>query len=358
MSRIALVARREIVTRIRTKSYVIGLVLSALMVVAAAAVPRMIGDQTYDVGVVGPVPAAVEGVAFRPYPDEAAARAAVLAGEIDAALINDEKVLAHGELNERLGLILQSAHREAKIAAAGITITPLRVESVGEDAEHTGMRTGVAALLVIVLFFLLIYTAMYVAMGVVEEKGSRIVEILLTSLRPWELLGGKIIGLGVLGLINLGVIVVAGLGAAFAMGTELPPGIGGVVAGAIGWFVLGYLFFATLAAATGSLVSRQEELNSVIAPLTMLMSLTYLVAYAAAFQPGGAFARVLSLIPPFSSMVMPVRMTTGDVPIWEIAPSAVLMAAATVGVLLAGARVYERAVIRTGARVKLREVIG
>ncbi|MDI9582243.1 MAG: ABC transporter permease, partial [Thermobispora sp.] len=204
MSRIALVARREIVTRIRTKSYVIGLVLSALMVVAAAAVPRMIGDQTYDVGVVGPVPAAVEGVAFRPYPDEAAARAAVLAGEIDAALINDEKVLAHGELNERLGLILQSAHREAKIAAAGITITPLRVESVGEDAEHTGMRTGVAALLVIVLFFLLIYTAMYVAMGVVEEKGSRIVEILLTSLRPWELLGGKIIGLGVLGLINLG----------------------------------------------------------------------------------------------------------------------------------------------------------
>jgi ABC-2 type transport system permease protein len=200
---------------------------------------------------------------------------------------------------------------------------------------------------------------MYVAMGVVEEKGSRIVEILLTSVRPWQLLGGKIVGLGALALANLVVIIVAGLGAAAATGlaADLPPGMTGIVISALCWFVLGYAFFAALAAALGSLVSRQEDANSVLTPMTMLMMITYLVAYFAAVQPGSAVARILSLVPPFSSMVMPVRMAGGEVLAWEIALAAVLMLLATVGTLLLGARIYQRAVLRTGARVKLSEAV-
>ncbi|GIH68693.1 ABC transporter permease [Sphaerimonospora thailandensis] len=360
MNGLWLVAQREIRTRIRTKGFIVSLAITAVLVGAFAFIPKLFGgNDTYDVGVVGTAPAAVEQVKFVTYADEAAARKAVIDGDVEAALIDDQTVLADGEINDRLGLILQSAHRDAQIKQAGLTITPLRVVSVGADAAYEGVRAGLAMLLMMMLFFLLIYSAMFVAMGVVEEKGSRIVEILLTSVRPWQLLGGKIVGLGVLGLINLGVVIAVGLGAAFASGlaTDLPPGMAGIVISAVVWFILGYAFFSTLAAAFGSLVSRQEELNGVLTPMTMLMTLTYLVSYLAAAEPTGTPARILSLIPPFSSMVMPVRTAAAEVPLGEIVLAAALMIAAVVVVLLAGARVYERAVLRTGARVKLGEVI-
>ncbi|ETK35812.1 ABC transporter permease [Microbispora sp. ATCC PTA-5024] len=360
MNTLVLVAGREIRTRIRTRSYIVSLAISALLVVAVAFAPKVFGGpDTYDVGVVGTAPAAGAQVKYRTYPDEAAVRKAVLDGDVDAALVDDRTVVARGELDAKLGLLLESAHRDARIRASGIEVTPLAVRSIGPDARYQGVRTGIATLLVMVLFFLLIYSSMFVAMGVVEEKGSRIVEILLTAVRPWQLLGGKIVGLGALGLINLGVVIAAGLAAASATGlaADLPPGMAGIVAGAVAWFVLGYAFFSALAAAFGSLVSRQEELNSVLTPMTMLMTLTYVVAYLAAVQPTGTLARVLSLVPPFSSMVMPVRAAAVDVPVAETAVAAVLMLVAVAAVLLAGARVYERAVLRTGARVRLADAI-
>ena len=360
MNGLLLVAQREIRTRVRTKSFLISLVVSAILVAALAFLPKLLGgDHTYDVGVVGDAPAPVAQLTYSPYPDEVAARKAVIDGDVDAALIDGGRVLANGELDQRLGLILESVHSDAQIKAAGVTITPLRVESIGADARYQGVRTGIATLIVMVLFFLLIYSAMYVAMGVVEEKGSRIVEILLTSVRPWQLLGGKIAGLGALGLINLVVVIAAGLVAAFATGlvADLPPGMSGIVVSAVVWFVLGYAFFSALAAAFGSLVSRQEELNSVLTPMTMLMMLTYLTAYFAAVEPTGTVARVLSLVPPFSSMVMPVRTAATDVPLGEILIAGVLMVVAVAAVLLGAARVYQRAVLRTGARVKLSEVV-
>ncbi|GII55080.1 ABC transporter permease [Planotetraspora thailandica] len=359
MNTLLLVAGREIRTRIRTRSFIISLAVSALLVVGLAFVPKFLsGPDTYKVAVVGPTPAAVENIAFTPYPDEAAARAALAGGDADAALIDDRKIVSEGELDQRLGLLLENAHREAKIKSSGLVITPLQVET-GADAQYEGVRTGIATLLVMVLFFLLIYSAMYVAMGVVEEKSSRIVEILLAAVRPWQLFGGKIVGLGTLGLINLGVVIGAGLAAASATGlvADLPPGMTGIVIGTVLWFVLGYAFFSALAAAFGSLVSRQEELNSVLTPMTTLMTLTYLVAYFAAVEPMGTLARVLSIVPPFSSMVMPVRSAATEVPVAEIALSAGLMVVAVVAVLLAGARVYNRAVLRTGARVKLAEAL-
>ncbi|KAA9375731.1 ABC transporter permease [Microbispora amethystogenes] len=360
MNGLMLVAQREVRTRIRTKSFLISLAISAILVAALAFLPKALGgDGTFDVGVVGAAPAPVTQLSYSRYPDEAAARKAVIAGDVDAALIGGDRVVANGELDQRLGLILESVHRDEQIKAAGVTVTPLRVESVGADARYQGVRTGIATLLVMVLFFLFIYSSMYVAMGVVEEKGSRIVEILLTSVRPWQLLGGKIVGLGVLGLVNLAVVVAAGLAASVATGfaADLPPGMGGIVVSALVWFVLGYAFFAVLAATFGSLVSRQEELNTVLTPMTTLMMLTYVTAYFAAVQPTGTVARVLSLVPPFSSMVMPVRTAATGVPLGEILVAVALMIVAVVGVLLFAARVYQRAVLRTGARVRLGEVL-
>ncbi|MFB9675610.1 ABC transporter permease [Streptosporangium vulgare] len=383
MNGLWLVARREIVTRGRTKAFVIGLVVSAVLVAALAFLPKLFsGPDSYTVGLTGAqsqalVPALTAAakdtkLTIREFPDETSASGAVTAGDVDAAVVDGRRVLADGEVDDELGLLLETANQTvqtqrqlseagldpARVAAA-MRVAPLEQVSVGADARYAGVRVGIASLLVMVLFFLLIYSSMYVAMGVVEEKGSRIVEILLTSVRPWQLLGGKIVGLGALALANMVVIIVAGLGAAAATGlaADLPPGMTGIVVSALFWFVLGYAFFAAMAAALGSLVSRQEDANSVLTPMTMLMMITYLVAYFAAVQPDSAVARILSLVPPFSSMVMPVRMAGGEVLVWEIAVAAVLMLLATAGTLMLGARIYSRAVLRTGARVKLSEAM-
>ncbi|MFI6919148.1 ABC transporter permease [Nonomuraea spiralis] len=366
MNGLMLIARREIVTQVRTKTFLVGLLVTALLVAAVSFAPKIMGgNDSYTVGTVNsqqlPLKAAAPDVDFewRTFGDEAAAKKAVLAGDVDAVLVNGDKVITDGEIDSKLGVLMQSTNREMRLGAAGVSIPPLQMVSVGADTRYEAARTGIAVVLVLVLFMLLMGQVMMVAMGVVEEKGSRIVEILLAAVRPWQLLGGKIIGLGVLGLINLLTILAVGLVATSVSGfaSDFPPGIPGLVAAVLVWFVLGYAFFATLAAAFASLVSRQEEVSSVMSPLTMLIMATYFVAFYATNDPTGTLATVMSYIPPFSSMIMPVRMAAGDVPMWQVAASMAAMAVAVLAVLSFGAKVYERAVLRTGARLKLGDVL-
>lgn len=366
MNGLLLVARREITTQIRTKAFVIGLLVTAVLVAVVSFLPTVIGGgDSYTIGTVNsqqlPLHTAAPEVDFewRKFADEAAAKQAVLSGDVDAVLVNGTKVLTDGEIDSQLEVLLQSVNREFKLGAAGVAIPRLEMQSVGADTRYEGARQAVATLLVFVLFMLIMGQVVAVAMGVVEEKGSRIVEILLSSVRPWQLLGGKILGLGVLGLINLFTIAVVGLGTAVASGSaaDLPPGMPGLVLAVLVWFVLGYAFFATLSAAMASLVSRQEEVSTVLTPLTMMIMATYFVAFYASNEPTGTLATVVSYIPPFSSMIMPVRMAASEVPFWQAGVSMLVMLAAVAAVLSFGAKVYERAVLRTGARLKLGDVL-
>ncbi|MBO3744553.1 ABC transporter permease [Streptosporangiaceae bacterium NEAU-GS5] len=359
MNALLLVARREIVAQVRTRAFAIGLAVMVLLVGGATFAPKLFGGpDSYALGTVGTSALQIQDAKWTTYRDEASATKALKDGDVDA-VIAGKKVLSNGELDPKLDALLQSANAQAQIKAAGLTITPLNVVSVGPgaDAEHT--RRGLAFIVVLVLFMLIISTPMMVAMGVVEEKGSRIVEILFTTVRPWQLLGGKILGLGAVGLINLAGVIAAGLVAATASGlaADLPPGLAGIVAGVVVWFILGYTFFAALAAALGSLVSRQEEVGNALAPMTTLIVVAYGVAFYALGDPGSTVARVVSLLPPFSAIVMPVRTAAADVALWEVAVSGVLLLAAVAGIVLLGARIYERAVLRTGARVRIGDVL-
>ncbi|WP_043616264.1 ABC transporter permease [Nonomuraea candida] len=366
MNGLMLIARREITTQVRTRAFVIGLLITAALVAAVSFLPKIMGGgDSYTIGVVNsqqlPLHTAAPDIEFewRTFADEAAAKQAVLAGDLDAALVNGSKVLTDGEIDTELGVLLQSVNREVRLGAAGVSIPPLEMVSVGADTRYEAARTGIATVLVLVLFMLLMGQIVMVAMGVVEEKGSRIVEILLSSVRPWQLLGGKILGLGVLGLINLVTILVVGLAAASFSGlaADFPPGIATLVIAVLLWFVLGYAFFATLSAAFASLVSRQEEVNSVLTPLTMMIMATYFVSFYVTNDPTGTLATVLSYVPPFSSMVMPVRMAATEVPLWQVGASMAAMVVAVLVVLKLGSTVYERAVLRTGARLKFGEVL-
>lgn len=383
MNGVLLAAGRDLRVQAMSKAFWVGLVISALVVTGAVAGPHVFGSHgTYTVGLTGGASRALEPALTAPgagatiktvsYPDEGAARAAVRDGDADAAIVDGRTVLSDGEPDAELAAAVQSANRtvrsRARLAAAGIDpgtvdralrVPALTQVSVSGDTRYDAARKGLAALIVVALFVMLMGSSMGVAMGVVEEKSSRIVEILLIALRPWQLLAGKIIAFGVLGLIQLAVIAAAGIGAAAATGAlpDLPPGTPGIIAGAAGGFLLGYLLFAAAAAALGSLVSRQEELSAALSPMTLLMMAVYGVGFWALADPGTPANQVLSMVPPFSAMVMPVRAAATSVPAWQIAVAAAGMLAAAAAVLLLGARIYERAVLRTGARVPLREAI-
>ena len=356
MKEILLVTVREIKVRGRTKSYLIGIAVSCLLVVALAILPGFFDSpETFRLGVVGPSLEAGSQVESVPFDDRAAADNALRSGDVDALLVDGKTIVTPDTLDPDLEGMLQLAHQAAQLKAAGVTLTPLEVQSISGTEPA---QTWLATLLTVLLFLLILYTSIYVAVGVVEEKGGRIVELLLSSLRPSQILSGKIVGLTVLALINLGAVAVAGIGAMALTGDTggLPSGLGGIIVNSILWFLLGCAFFGALAAMFGSLVSRQEDLNSVLTPLMLILMAIYLLSFFVASSPQSTVAQVFSMIPPFSTMVMPVRFAATEVPLWQLAAAWVLMLAATAGVTQLAARVYRRAVLRTGARLTLRQL--
>ena len=177
------------------------------------------------------------------------------------------------------------------------------VEPVDPEADRKGTFAFIA---VLALYAQLLTFGYLLASGVVEEKASRVVEVLLATIRPRDLLAGKIIGLGVLGFGQTLIIAAAGLAAATATGAlDVDGDIVVAAALAVGWFVLGYAFYAGLFACAGALVPRQEELQSSMTPLTMIILFSFFASFAVLDNPDGTFARVTSFIPFSAPMIMP-----------------------------------------------------
>jgi ABC-2 type transport system permease protein len=193
---------------------------------------------------------------------------------------------------------------------------------------------------------------------VVEEKATRVVELLLSTMKPWQLLAGKVIGLGLLGLAQIVAIAVVGVAGALVFDlVSLPGQLIGTVLSVVAWFVLGYAFYASLFAAAASLVSRQEDLAGVITPLSMLLVVGFFVALQAASDPTGSLATITSFVPGLSPLVMPVRMAAGGAAWWEVGVAVVLMLLATALVVRLGGRIYAGALLRTSGKTKLREAL-
>ena len=192
---------------------------------------------------------------------------------------------------------------------------PLAVTALDPPDPDSDTRRSAAFFGVLLLYFQLIGYGVWVALGVVEEKSSRVVELLLATLRPWQLLTGKVVGIGLLGLGQLVLTGLVGIAAALGTGAiDVPSGIAGVAGQVIIWFLLGFAFYACLYAALAALVSRQEEVQNVTAPLSILLVGSFFLAITALNSPDGGLAKVTSIVPPFSTMVMPIRWAAGDVP--------------------------------------------
>lgn len=375
------VARRELTERLRDKSFWMSTAITLVILGAVLFMPKLFGDDgTFSVAYAGTgsqqVAAGVDAQAAHlgltieraSYPDARAARSAVDAGKLDA-YVTPSAVVVKKDLDDQLGLVLQGVHRQVAAAAqlrqqgldpaavnAAQDISPLTVRALHPDDPKADQRGQIAFVGSIVLYGQIIGYCMWVAFGIVEEKASRVVELILSAISTKALLAGKILGIGLLGFLQLALIAGFGLflGNTTGMLTvtrDLLLPVGFVML----WFILGYAFYSAVFAASAARVSRQEELQNVIGPANMLIMVSFFASFYVNFHPDGWAARILSVTPPFSALCSPVRMSRGSAPWWETGLALGLMLAAIVVLVVAGARIYEGAILRMGAKISVRE---
>ena len=190
--------------------------------------------------------------------------------------------------------------------------------------------------------------------GVVEEKSSRTVEVLLARMPARHLLAGKVAGIGVLGLAQIAATAgVALVAAALVERIDVPAVRGGVVAWAVVWFVLGYALYATVFGTLGSLASRTEDASSVTGPVTIVLVLVFVVSFAAIGSAHTTWARLVSWFPLTAPLAMPNRIAMGAATWWDPVVAVVLTLGAIAALVILGGRVYTRAILHTGSMLTL-----
>jgi ABC-2 type transport system permease protein len=381
------VARREIVERSRSRVMRVSVVILLLVSVGGAvAAARLSGRTPTDrIGMVGARAVAL-GSAIRvearaagrrarlvTLPSAAAAARAVRDGSVAVALLDRARLLVKSSPSApALRVVRAAVTADAvleRLGSAGLTqsqalaaITPARlpVDVLDPNARKLERNRGLIVIGMVALFTVLVFYGQAVAQGVTEEKSSRVVELLLTTLSPRRLLAGKVLGIGVLGFGQLALAGAAALVAGrLAGGAGLPSAAPQAVALVVLWFVLGYAFYSVVFAAAGALVSRQEDLTTVMLPVNLALIAAF---YAALFlingNPDGTLAQIAAFVPPLAPMVVPARMILGDMNALGLAAAVAIDLVATAGLIVLAGRIYEQAVLRIGAPVRLRHLLG
>jgi ABC-2 type transport system permease protein len=386
------VARREVDATLRTWSFLVSTVVSALVLAAFVLAQSTVfdGDQRSTIGLSGQALAVSDQLADEARQvgrevrtvevrDLADGRVRVADGGLDALVSGapaELTVLVNTTLDDELrgvlnGLVRQQVLRGqlaaledpagldvdavlSTVAEAHVTVRSLSNADPGHDD-----RPAIALVVVALLYLALLVYGSLVAQGVVEEKSGRVAEFLLTAVRPWQLLSGKIAGLGLVGLAQLTTVGVAGL--VVALATDVLPSAGpavGALAWGLVWYALGFLLYALVFAALAVLVSRQEDAHSVLMPVTVVLVVAFVLGFAVLSRdPAGTTSTVLSLVPPLSPILMPGRLAFGAVPFWQVA-LALALTAATIAVLarLCG-RVYRNSLLSPDSRITLRSAL-
>jgi ABC-2 type transport system permease protein len=378
-----IVARREFVERVRDRGFQVSTSITLVLLTGIIVISALFNrPTTFDLGVVGEgsgqiagdVVAAAKalgiGVEVHHVSDAARARRAVDAGDADAAIVDAQRIVVRASPPAQLvGLIQAASLRERSkqaLVSSGLSEqqvdqallqAPLPVEALQPVNAQRKEAASVAFVGVLVLYGQLFAYGYWVASGVVEEKSSRVVEVLLATVRPSHLLRGKIFGIGLLGLAQLLLIGVVGFATAQAVGTlDFPSEAIATLGLVVIWFVLGFFFYASLFAVAGSIVTRQEDLQTTMTPLTILIVASFFIGISATSSPDSTLAVVASLLPFSSPLVMPTRIALGDAAWWEIVASVVVSVGATAALIPIATKIYSRALLRSG-RVRIRQVL-
>jgi len=387
---IRLVAHRELRERFRSRVFRGSTIVGALIVALIIVLPNLNSDkpESYDVGLVGvtdPVIAAAvansgpaigaDVIRVHEISDVARARADIRTGVLDIALVNGRSIIIKNPLDSdridaRYRLVaavseasrLQSALTDAGLtseqAAKALSAPPLAVEALGRPKADTGDQlTNFIGVIAIFIFFQ--QYGSWILVGVAEEKSSRIAEVLLAAVRPRQLVAGKILGIGLVGLAQALVVAITAIIASRVVGADVLKGTEGLAAlQAVGWFALGFSFYGWAYAAAGSLVARQSDAQAAGFPISIPIFVGYFatVSSLSSTEPS-SLVRVLAFLPPTAPLCMPTLIAAGRVEAWQVALVVVTSIVASIFMARLAAAVYSSAILRTGKRIKWIEAI-
>lgn len=377
-----IVAEREIRTTVQRKSFRYSLLALVVSILAAIVLSSLLGGKPSSdtVAVVDPTAGQVvkaassladsaedgSKVTAENYRSVGAAENAVEDGDVDAALLPAEgggyDVVGETSVDSSLLQYLSTATSATVIADnaqdQGVDLDQLNAGAqvqerlLDPDASSSGERQ-VAGVIFVVLFYITAITfGMTIAQSVVQEKESRVVEILAAAIPVKSLLWGKVVGNTILALgqvVLMAVVAVAGL---LATGRgDLLELIGPAVGWGVVFFALGFVALSGLWAVAGSLASRTEDLQSTTMPGQVLLFVPYILAVSG----GAAIKTVVSMVPVASAMIMPSRLAETSVPLWQIGIAIAGNLIAIVVLVRLAARLYERTLMRTERKISYKE---
>nr|WP_276612444.1 ABC transporter permease [Kineococcus vitellinus] len=378
-----IVAQREMLERLRDKGFVFSTVFLFVIVAAAAVLPGLFagGTNDYDVAVAPEARSVVAAlpaedpdtrVHLREVADTAAAETAVRSGDVDAAVVvaADGRAAVVGDRSVPDGLsgvLLQritAAQTVAGFEQLGVSaqdtsrvlaLPPPEQRLLAPDAVDPlvvyflGLAFAVLFMQIVVIF------GYSIAQSVVQEKQTRVIELLVTTVPVRQLLIGKILGNGLLAFGQIVLLVVAGVGALAVGQRELLESLPGIPAAAV-WFLvfflLGFAMLSCLWAAAGAMASRLEDLQSTATPVQMFVMLPFIATFFT--NEPGTLQTVLSYVPLSSPMVMPKRIVQGDVALWEPLLSLAVIALTAMVFVTIARRLYENSLLQTGRSLGFR----
>jgi ABC-2 type transport system permease protein len=422
MNNILIVFQSEFGRRVRTKWFILSTLLAPLAIVAFLGISAFAGflfargdarviaivDET---GVVAPALLERESrqEVFRIAGDEDAVRDAVRAGEYDGYLFIPASVLdGTGELRyysgsgggltlgQRLGDVVNRVVEERRLAQSEVppevldiirTRVPLRtltLTEAGEAGDTTLASSALGYMSGFIIYLAVFIYGSVVMQGVLEEKQSRVVEVMVSSVKPFELLMGKVLGIGAVGLVQMALwaLIIVGLFAigGTAAGLMIDPaslglptdaatadiaqaaglGLPDISVGIFIWFLLfflgGYLFYASMFAAIGSAVEQQQDAQSLLIPITLPSVFAFVFVTFIIESPNGTFAVIMSMIPLFSPILMVVRLAVTAVPFWEVALSFAILAGTFISSVWFSARVYRIGILMYGKKASVADL--
>lgn len=384
-----LVAQRELSVHLRSKTAVISTALITLAIVAGLVLMKFLGgadpiilghDSSTDAQSLAPVVTQLEAqdreVSIESFNSAADLKAAVESGDITAGvndsadglslIVNesaDPSVLQAATAANQSALmeeLLDSASNADRARIEAQLSSPAATEVINPPTEVEGSQAAVGMIVGVLLYIGIFGGGMAVAQGVVEEKSSRVIEVLLATVRPWQLLAGKVVGIGLASLIQVAIYIAAGVITAKALGIadSIPFDIASVGIWVLVWFLIGFLVYALMFAALGALVSRQEDLSSVIPLPMMLILVAYMIGVAVApSDPDSTVVTVASYVPFTSPIVMPIRSAYGVASTSEVM-IALVIGLITIPLMLSiTAKIYSNGVRRSGAKIKLKDAL-
>jgi len=349
---IRLVAGREVASKLRSKAFVIStliLLLLALGGVVWGGLSAANPSKT-PVAVTSETAQAVSGMsnlAVTTATDADAAIALVRSEKADAAIVPDPASPLHLKLVARDSVPQQ--------LVAQLSVSP-PVELLNTSTQNALLRYFVAIGFGVVFLMSASMFGSTIAQSVVEEKQTRVVEILISAIPVRALMAGKVIGNTILAMAQIvALVAIAVVGLSVSGQSAVLSGLGGPMAWFAVFFLFGFVLLAALFAGAAAMVSRQEDIGSTTMPLTMLILAPYILVIV--FNGNPVVLGVMSYVPFSAPVAMPLRLYLGSAQWWEPLSSLVLLIATCVAAVLVGSKIYRNSLLRMGARVKLADAL-